>query len=306
MRAGVAVRAFGKRLAGVALDFTLEGPAPWHAFGTGSISVLFWDVSAGLRRPLGLTARLGEVRGRDPEEPLREAIGRRGGMDGRAARGRTHGAGVHPGGAEQLAAGRLVHPDATLRMSQKVLPLGVAFSRFERRQVPSAEVDDRGRHRRRAQPADTLTSIAERFVPGEYFDLDEDQQLTAHAFDSYAGGVRVDVEGAAVSLGHRVVDGYETTYEPDRGRRRGRGGGPRVGGDPESARPPGSSVGAPRRRPSRYGSSTLSVADAASLQPLAQDVSLVNATADAWLAVRDQLPDPAAAVQLVETWELVR
>ena len=43
IRAGIAVRAFGRRLASVGLAFTLEGPAPWHAFGVGSVSVLFWD-----------------------------------------------------------------------------------------------------------------------------------------------------------------------------------------------------------------------------------------------------------------------
>lgn len=45
IRAGIAVRAFGVRLASVGLSFTLEGPTPWHAFGSGSVSVLFWDAS---------------------------------------------------------------------------------------------------------------------------------------------------------------------------------------------------------------------------------------------------------------------
>ena len=44
VQAGVAVLAFGERLASVALRFTLEGPGLWHAFGTGSISILWWDV----------------------------------------------------------------------------------------------------------------------------------------------------------------------------------------------------------------------------------------------------------------------
>ena len=58
--------------------------------------------------------------------------------------------------------------------------------------------------------------------------------------------------------------------------------------------------------PVEVRTATLSVAAATSLRPLAEDVSLVNATADAWLAVRDQLPDPDAPVQLVETWELAQ
>jgi hypothetical protein len=56
------------------------------------------------------------------------------------------------------------------------------------------------------------------------------------------------------------------------------------------------SVAVQLRRP------TLSVAAADDLQPLLADVSLVNATVDAWQAVRDQLG--VAPVRVVESWEV--
>lgn len=49
---------------------------------------------------------------------------------------------------------------------------------------------------------------------------------------------------------------------------------------------------------------TLSVAAAETLTPLLDDVTLVNATTDAWDAVRGQLAAPQDALRLVETWEL--
>ncbi|NUS80752.1 MAG: hypothetical protein HOV70_31720, partial [Streptomyces sp.] len=49
---------------------------------------------------------------------------------------------------------------------------------------------------------------------------------------------------------------------------------------------------------------TLTVAAADTLKPLLDDVTLVDATTDAWEAVRGQLARPQDAVQLVERWEV--
>src|SRR5262249_55112384 len=44
--AGVTLKAFGVGLFGIDLRFALEGPAPWRAHGRGSISLLFFEISA--------------------------------------------------------------------------------------------------------------------------------------------------------------------------------------------------------------------------------------------------------------------
>ncbi|OXM69768.1 DUF6603 domain-containing protein [Amycolatopsis vastitatis] len=44
--AGVSLKAFGVGLFGIDLQFRLEGPAPWRAHGRGSISLLFFEISA--------------------------------------------------------------------------------------------------------------------------------------------------------------------------------------------------------------------------------------------------------------------
>lgn len=307
VRAGVAVRAFGERLAGIALDFTLEGPAPWHAFGTGSISVLFWDVSLDFDVRWGSPPAIGVVRGRDPEPALRLAVAQVEAWTAeRPAAERTALLFTAPA-RQRLAEGTLVHPDATLRLSQRVLPLGVRISRFERRPVAPqlwvvASVTVAG-----ATSADGLSSLPERFVPGEFFDLDEESQLTTAAFETHAGGVQWSPDGASVGGGHRVVDGYETAYEPERTR--------------ETRSWPGTfglelmlALTADARaelwrtaaRPVEVRRPTLSVAEASSLRPLAEDVSLVDATADAWLTVRDQVGRPDLDLLLVESWEVSR
>ncbi|WEO92974.1 DUF6603 domain-containing protein [Streptomyces sp. FXJ1.172] len=305
VRAGLAVRAFGHRLAGVGLDFSLEGPAPWHAYGTGSISVLFWDVSLDFDIRWGSPPAVAPQPGRDPLEPLRAAIARaKAWVAQRPAVERTA-LNFTPTATEKLDRGDIVHPDATLRVSQDVVPLGVAFSRFERRPVPVQLWTIKEVTLGTPQPADHLPPLPERFVPGDLFDLTEDEQLTRPAFASYAGGVQVGTDGALLGVGHRVDDRYETAYEPplptpqfspwpghfDREAVFAVSAAERL----ERWRTPEAAV---RVRPA-----TLSVVDARDLRPKLPDVSLVNATADAWQAVRGQLGDPHQSVQLVESWE---
>ncbi|MEU2221617.1 DUF6603 domain-containing protein [Streptomyces sp. NPDC018347] len=305
VRAGVAVRAFGRRLAGVALDFTLEGPAPWHAFGTGSISVLFWDVGLDFDVRWGSPPSVAPPAGRDPLVPLREALARsRCWVAERPAVERTPLA-FTPAAVGKLAEGDLVHPDATVRVSQEVVPLGVPISRFERRPVPVQQWTIAEVTLGTPRPADGLPSLPERFVPGEFFDLTEEQQLTTPAFVSHAGGVRVGADGIALGPGHRVDDAYETGYEPPLPIR-------------QVSRWPGlfdreavlRRTAAERllrwRTPAvavRVRPPTLSVVAAHDMSPLLHDVSLVDATADAWQAVRERLGDPRASVRLVESWE---
>ncbi|GAA3102855.1 hypothetical protein GCM10010520_54990 [Rhizobium viscosum] len=311
VRAGVAVRAFGRRLASVGLDFTLEGPAHWHAFGTGSISVLFWDVELDFDIVWGQPA-VGQEGGRDPIESLRVAVGMAQAWMAERPQTERSALMLTPEANKKLAKGDIVHPDATLRVTQTVVPLGVPITRFERRQVPvqtwtikvvtlgQSTVDVAGNPNK-------FPALAERFVPGEYFELTEDQQLSGPAFVNHAGGVRVDTDGVSVGVGHRVDDRYETAYEPPpplparefsgwAGRYRG-----------EAVYAVSVAERLERWRSSdatvRVRRPTLSVAAVNDLRPMLSDVSLVNATANVWEALHQRL-DTDLAVQLVESWEL--
>ncbi|OIJ66600.1 hypothetical protein WN71_017950 [Streptomyces mangrovisoli] len=307
VRGGVAVRAFGHRLAGVALDFTLVGPAPWRAYGTGSISVLFWDVDLDFDVHWGAPPAALPEPGRDPLVPLREAVARPGSWVAERPSADRTALVLSPAATGELAEGLLVHPDATLRFSQRVVPLGIAVSRFERRPVPTqtwtlASVTLGGT----AKDAGHLPPVPERFVPGDFFDLDEERQLTAPALAEYAGGVLVPVEGTALGPGHRVDDGYETAYEPPlRPKEFTRWPG-HFGHEAVFSLNPGERL-ARWRAPEplvRVRPPTLNLVTAGTLLPRLADVSLVNASADAWEALRDRAPGPQAPVELVESWEL--
>ncbi|MCX5328979.1 DUF6603 domain-containing protein [Streptomyces sp. NBC_00140] len=306
VRAGVAVRAFGRRLAGIGLDFTLEGPAPWHAFGTGSISVLFWDVELDFDVRWGSAQAIKQEPGRSPLDALTPELAKTTAWSAERPAAERTALLFTPEANEKLNQGSLVHPDATLRMIQRVVPLGVQISRFERRPVPAQTWTVKEVTLGTPQAADQLASLPERFVPGEFFDLTEDQQLTEPAFVSHAGGLRARTDGVRVGEGHRVDDTYETKYEPPLPERQFTmwsgffrreavfmvSAAERL----ERWRTPEAAV---KVRPP-----TLSVAAAETLSPLLEDVTLVNATTDAWDAVRGQLAEPQDALRLVETWEL--
>ncbi|MEU0253800.1 DUF6603 domain-containing protein [Streptomyces sp. NPDC006184] len=308
VRAGVAVRAFGHRLAGIALDFTLEGPAPWHAFGTGGISVLFWDVELDFDIRWGSPPATQQKGGRDPIDALNPELAKTKAWAAERPAAERTALVFTPAANEKLNEGSLVHPDATLRVTQRVVPLGVPIARFERRPVPQQTWTIKDITLGRPQPAAGLPSLSEQFVPGEFFDLAEDAQLTEPAFVSRAGGLLAGTDGVRTGPGHRVDDGYETGYEPPLPER-------------QFSVWPGlfhreavHAVSAAERlerwrtheaavqvRPAR-----LSVAATDTLAPLLDDVSMVDATSDAWQAVSGRLARPQETLRLVESWEVGR
>jgi hypothetical protein len=200
--ASVAVRAFGRRLASVGLDFTLEGPAPWHAFGTGSISILFWDVS------LDFDVRWGDAPQTLKQAPeilplLRQALAKPAAWTAERPLEQRNGVRLGERAKADLAAGKVVQADATLRISQTVVPLGGPITRFARTKVPAQEWDMVG----------DGAAIRERFVPGEFFDLSEEQQLTAPAFAEAKSGVSLSDKDVLTGSERPVEDTYETGYK---------------------------------------------------------------------------------------------
>lgn len=305
VRAGVAVRAFGRRLAAVALDFTLEGPAPWHAFGTGSISVLFWDVDLDFDVRWGAPPAVAPALGRDPAGPVRDAVAKPAAWVAERPRTERTALVFTPDARARLADGTVVHPDSTLRVSQAVVPLGVRIARFEHRSVTAQTWTIASVTVGTLPPEPTRPEVTERFVPGEFFELPEEQRLTEPAFVTHASGVRLSVDDVAVGTGHRVDDDYETDYEPplERGHARWPGVyredalfGASAALRLERWRTRDVAV---RLRPAPRAIATL-----ADLAPVVDDVQVVSATTDAWQQALDEAHATADTVQLVESWEL--
>ncbi|MEU2122032.1 DUF6603 domain-containing protein [Nocardia niwae] len=211
VHASVAVLAFGERLAGIGLDFTLEGPAPWHAFGRGSIEVLFWDVSLDF-----------DVRWGDPALPVRstedipallaEAVARHDAWT--VARPASERSGIRFTGAaaRELAQGVVVHADSTLRFAQTVVPIGTTFNRFHRLTVPEQTWTIENAHFGGAT-SPRGDPVPKRFVPGEYFAMTNDEQLARPAFEELTGGFEFSDTEPELGGAHLMNDSYEIGYK---------------------------------------------------------------------------------------------
>jgi len=217
--AHVAVLALGERLASVALDFTLEGPGAWHAYGSGSISVLWWDVDLDFDVRWGDPAPL-TAGGDNVVEAVRDACALPGAWAVAPPPARRTPLQLTDEAARSLTDGDLALPDSALRFSQTAVPLARRFDRFHRSSVAPQRWEFRAAQLGTGVAATKGDDVTSGFVPGEYLTMTEQEQLTAPAFADWQSGVELAPSHAGVAPGseppHRVADEtYETSYEVD-------------------------------------------------------------------------------------------
>jgi hypothetical protein len=215
VQAGVAVLAFGTRLASVGLRFTLEGPGAWHAFGTGSISVLWWDVDLDFDvrwgTPPALTRRPPDIL-----DAVTKAVARAENWSVAPPATARSPIQLAPWAAREVAAGKVALPESGLRVSQEVVPLDVPFNRFHRIGVPEqtwrlAQV----RLNPRGNPVPPGREVTARFVPGEYWALTDDEQLGRAAFEERRSGAELSDTIVQPGETRDADERYETAYEVD-------------------------------------------------------------------------------------------
>jgi Family of unknown function (DUF6603) len=198
---GVSLKVFGVGLFSIALDFSLEGPAPYRAHGTGSLSLLFFDVSADFDVTWGDTkdTTLPPV----PVMPL---------LRGEFEKLENWIAEL-PANSNLLVSLRklpetesvqVLHPLGTLRVSQRAVPLDLKIDK-----VGSQKPADANEY--------TLTAVAglvkandtdEQFAKAQFLDMTDAQKLSQRAFDPLHGGLLLSSGGqqlGAVKLAKRRV-----------------------------------------------------------------------------------------------------
>ena len=217
----VAITVFGESLMSASLNLLLEGPEPcWHARGHASVSTFLFDVDISFDehwacsppRPVQApdVAKLLAAQAAGPENWFAEP------PTGQRA--------VIIRGLRDEAA-MLMHPEGSLRFSQRLVPLDHAVSRFggARLAAPTVfgvDVDVAG--------AGSVPRF-ETFARAEFIELTNDERLCGPAFEPFKSGV--EIEPGAVGYGEAIDVGqrYETIVfdspdgEPSRlhdGRRR--------------------------------------------------------------------------------------
>ncbi|MER6253504.1 DUF6603 domain-containing protein [Streptomyces sp. NPDC001584] len=190
--AHVSLKAFGVGLFGIDLDFRLEGVAPWRAHGRGSISLLFFEISADFDiewgqahettlPPVEVLALL--------ENEFRKTEGWTTRLPGGGA-GRALVTLRDPAGAEEL----VLHPLGTLFVQQRAVPLDVRIDRVGT-QRPSDGVRF-GVEPARESGFVRVSATGEKFAMAQFQDMDDAAKLSRPAYEDQDAGVELAaVEG---------------------------------------------------------------------------------------------------------------
>jgi hypothetical protein len=192
--AGVSLKAFGVGMFGIDLDFTLEGPAPWRAHGRGSISLLFFDISADFDITWG-EARTTTLPPVAVLALLEAEVRKTEGWQTRLPAG-----GFNPMVTlRQLPPGDdlVLHPLGTLAIHQRAIPLGVRIDRVgaqrpsDGKRFTVAPAQNSGLVRQ--------SDTGDKFAMAQFQDMSDAAKLSRPAYETQDAGLELVAAGGAIA-----------------------------------------------------------------------------------------------------------
>lgn len=202
--ASVSLKAFGVGLFSIRLRFSLEGPAPWRAKGKGSLSILFFEISAGFditwgeRRNTSLPPiAVMPILKAEFEKPENWIA-------------------VLPGANRVLvtlrksdaAAGDLIlHPSGFLRISQRAVPINQTIDK-----VGNQKPNDAKKFSLIVTGLEKKGDATELFAMAQFQEMDDTKKLTLAAYQLSTSGGEFSASGAQLNSSKVVkrVVRYET------------------------------------------------------------------------------------------------
>ncbi|MDP9328283.1 MAG: hypothetical protein M3P10_08750 [Actinomycetota bacterium] len=217
LTAGVSLYAFGESFATVDLHLRLEGPGPWVAQGSASVSVLFFDVDLDIPR---ISWGEGENQPRTPVHPqkmVRDELSKPAAWEARL-----------PADADALvrlipvvdAGATVVHPLGALEARQRIVPLETVIERIGANPVEVPRVN-LGPPLVGGQGAKAVSAVTDLFAPGEFLTLTDDQKLSRPAFEPFPSGIVIAAETALYGTPSSVPYQWFTICPPSPTRTRG-------------------------------------------------------------------------------------
>ncbi len=202
--ASLSVKLFGAGLFSVRFRGSLEGTSPWHIEGTGSISLLFWDVDVDFSETWGdradtelppisvapiLAAEFEKVENWTAELGAANALL----------------VSLRPFSTD---ADLVLHPLGTLAITQRAVPLGITLDKIGSQRPDDGNlfevtVDTVGLEQR--------STVKESFATAQFQDLDDDEKLSASDFENEDAGIELAAAGSQsrTSLVTKRVVRYE-------------------------------------------------------------------------------------------------
>ncbi len=193
------VKVFGLGVFGVGIALTLEGPTPWHANGTASLSFFFFSVDIGIEFTWGDS--------RDTTLPpialmpiLTAELGKQ--SNWRALPPTNSNLLVSLRKLDSSDSGFVLHPVGTLQISQRLVPLDLTLDKFGN-QRPT----DGNRFSLSVQSAGLTKTrdLQESFAPTQFRNTDDAGKLSQPAYVPQDSGIELAVTGIAYASGTAIT-----------------------------------------------------------------------------------------------------
>jgi hypothetical protein len=190
IKAKLALRAGSSEIASISLDFTLEGPTPWHIKGTAKLKIC-WFLTIKVR----FDKTFGEERNTRLDDVavlplLRTALADKGNWEAQPPPNRHLLVSVKQIETTEL----IVQPFGVLAIQQKVVPLNIDIQRFgsqkpadaSRFSIQGVSIGVGGDAQSQA-----ISSVSEMFAPAQFFELADTEKLARKSFEHYESGVKL-------------------------------------------------------------------------------------------------------------------
>lgn len=195
------VKVFGAGLFSVKVKMSLEGPTPWRAKGTGSISILFFSIDVDFDKSWGDKANttlppieifpilLGEVNKLENWKALRPS-------------GEDIGVSLRKlETTEEEEPPIVLHPRGTLQFSERRLPLNLKLDLLGTQKPSDANKFSIEPESGGLQKEDTLK---EKFAMAQYQDLKPNEKLSIPSYQDLDAGLSLSAQGDSITTGKAV------------------------------------------------------------------------------------------------------
>jgi hypothetical protein len=197
--ASFSANVFGVGVFSIGIDVSLEGPEPWHAHGTASISFLFFSIGIGIDFTWGDSGNttLAPVK----VMPILTA------EFGKQSNWRA----MLPAGSNLLVSLRalspsesqlVLHPVGTLQVSQRAIPLDLTLDT-----VGNQKPDDANRFSVSVTSTDLVqtATLTEPFAPAQFKTADDATKLSQPAYVPQDSGIEMSAAGNEYGSGTAIV-----------------------------------------------------------------------------------------------------
>lgn len=201
LSAGFSLKVVGIKLLSVKVKMSLEGPTPWRAKGTGSVSILFFEISADFDKTWGENKHTSL-----PEITILPRFLEQ-------LRQKEQWSTVLSTGNNLLVSLRkldeatentlVLHPSGSLVLQQKLLPLQVNIDKIGNQKASDVKLLRIESASSNGTPL-SIQNINENFARAQYQNLSDAEKLSKPSFEKMPGGVEISIGNNTIKNGRMV------------------------------------------------------------------------------------------------------